>query len=46
MELLKELLSAEYDETPVMWECENCGEIFNFEEEDGICPYCGHDNNP
>jgi rRNA maturation endonuclease Nob1 len=31
---------AEMDETPVMVECDECGEIFNSEEEED-CPYCG-----
>jgi rubrerythrin len=41
MKLLKELLLEDYDETPVMKECDSCGEIYNGDENDKECPHCG-----
>jgi rubrerythrin len=40
MELLKELLFEDYDESPVMKECKSCGEIYNGDECEDKCPHC------
>lgn len=36
----------DFDEVPVMDECDSCGEIVNRDEHTDECPYCGYDDLP
>ena len=45
MELLRELLSEDYDESPVMRECRSCGETYDHDENPETCPYCEEEHD-